>query len=63
VKLLSWFAYITLNSGLLLRLIIEPLHPLGLAPWSGWALGLPALLQILAIWVFVDAIWRRVKKH
>jgi hypothetical protein len=61
VQLLSWFVYVTLNRGLLLRVIIEPLHTLHLALRSGWALALPALLQVLAIWVFVAAIWQRVK--
>ena len=58
---LGWFTYAALNSGLLLRVVAEPLHALGPAPWSGWVLALSALLQVLAIWVFVAAIWRRVK--
>ena len=58
---LGWFTYAALNSGLLLRVVAEPLHALGPAPWSGWVLALSALLQVLAIWAFVAAIWRRVK--
>jgi hypothetical protein len=58
---LGWFTYAALNSGLLLRVVAEPLHTLRPAPWSGWALALSALLQVLAIWVFVAAIWPRVK--
>src|SRR3954464_11393240 len=50
---LGWFTYAALHSGLLLRVVAEPLHALGPAPWSGWALALSALLQMLAIWVFV----------
>jgi hypothetical protein len=41
--------------------VFEPLHTLSPAPWSGWALAISALLQVLAIWAFVAAIWPRVK--
>ena len=58
---LGWFTYAALNSGLLLRAIFEPVHTLSPAPWSGWALALSALLQVLAIWAFVATIWPRVK--
>ena len=58
---LGWFTYAALNSGLLLRAIFEPLHVLSPTLWSGWALALSALLQVLAIWAFVAAIWPRVK--
>ena len=58
---LGWFAYITLNAGLLLRVIGEPLNTWSPALWLGWALALSALLQVLAIWAFVFAIWPRVK--
>jgi hypothetical protein len=58
---LGWFTYATLNAGLLLRAVAEPLHTWRPAPWLGWALALSALLQVLAIWAFVLAIWPRVK--
>ena len=58
---LGWFCYAALNVGLLLRVIFEPLHAWLPAPWLGWPLGLSALLQVLAIWAFVAAIWPRVK--
>ena len=58
---LGWFTYAALNSGLLLRVVFEPLQALWRAPWIGWALALSALLQVLAIWAFVAAIWPRVK--
>jgi hypothetical protein len=60
---LGWFTYAALNSGLLLRVAAEPLHTLRPALWSGWALALSALLQVLAIWAFVAAIWPRVKRR
>lgn len=56
---LGWFTYGALNAGLLLRVIFEPLRT-----WSGgwgWTLALSAVLQVLAIWAFVIAIWPRVK--
>jgi hypothetical protein len=43
--------------------IAEPLHTLRPAPWLGWVLALSALLQVLAIWIFVAAIWPRVKSR
>jgi hypothetical protein len=58
---LGWITYTTLNAGLLLRVIFEPLHTWRPASWLGWPLVLSALLQVLAIWVFVVAIWPRVK--
>jgi hypothetical protein len=58
---LGWLTYAGLNSGLLLRAIAEPAHTLRPAPWSGWMLALAALLQVLAIWAFIAAIWPRVK--
>src|SRR5947208_2441120 len=30
---LGWFTYVALNSGLLLRVVFEPLHTLSPAPW------------------------------
>jgi hypothetical protein len=58
---LGWFAYGALNVGLLLRTIFEPLQSWLAQPWVGWPLAASALLQVLAIWAFVLAIWPRVK--
>lgn len=58
---LGWLTYGALNAGLLLRVIGEPLHAWRPSPWTGWALALSALLQTLAIWAFVFAIWPRVR--
>src|SRR5689334_15917106 len=44
---LGWFTYAALNSGLLLRVVFEPLHAWSPVPWMGWALVLSALLQVL----------------
>jgi hypothetical protein len=56
---LGWYTYGALNAGLLLRVVCEPL--LAWAGWGGWGLALSAVLQVLAVWIFVVAIWPRVK--
>ncbi|HEU5012542.1 MAG TPA: hypothetical protein VFT66_08360 [Roseiflexaceae bacterium] len=58
---LGWATYALLNSGLLLRVVAEPLHAWQPAPWSGWALAISGVLQATSIWIFVAAIWPRVK--
>lgn len=58
---LGWITYGALNLGLLLRVVAEPLHSWHPTLWSGWGLALSGLLQTIAIWVFVLAIWPRVK--
>lgn len=58
---LGWFAYGALNGGLALRAVAEPLQMLRPSPWTGWALALSALLQVLAVWALVAALWPRVK--
>lgn len=58
---LAWFAYGALNGGLALRAVVEPLHTLQARPWTGWGLALAALLQVLAVWAIVLALWPRVK--
>jgi hypothetical protein len=58
---LGWWTYAALNVGLVLRAIGEPLYAWLSRPWLGWALALAAVLQMLAIWAFVLAIWPRVK--
>lgn len=58
---LGWFAYGALNGGLALRAAAEPLHALAPGPWSGGGLALAALLQVLAVWALVLALWPRVR--
>lgn len=58
---LGWFAYGALNGGLALRAVAEPLHALAPSRWSGGGLALAALLQVLAVWALVLALWPRVK--
>lgn len=58
---LSWIAFGLLNSGLLLRLIAEPLN--ALSGSSLWDIGLAvsALLQVPAAIALVANIWPRVR--
>jgi hypothetical protein len=58
---LGWATYALLNAGLLVRVFAEPLHTWNPTPWSGWALVVSGVLQTVAVWVFVVAIWPRVK--
>jgi hypothetical protein len=58
---LGWLAYAGLNSGLLLRLIVEPLHTISPALWTRWGLVIAAGLHVAAIWALVIALWPRVK--
>ena len=58
---LTWTTYICLNSGLLVRIVSEPVQrsggDVGLLPLTA------ALLQTLAVWCFVAAIWARVRER
>lgn len=58
---LGWLAYAALNAGLAVRAVAEPLHIATPRLWTGWALAMAALLQTVAIWSLVLALWPRVK--
>jgi len=57
----AWFAYGALNVGLWLRVIAEPLNQIAPAAIFGALLIMSAILQTLAAWCIVVALWRRVK--
>lgn len=59
---LGWVTYITLNLGLLLRLVGEPLHATTHAAWAGWLMAASALLLLIAGTAFVINTWGRVKE-
>ncbi len=61
---LAVFAYVTLNLGLILRVVAEPVVTVvtATAPWQ-WALVISALLQWLAGLAFVVNSWGRVKER
>ncbi len=56
---LVWFALISVNVGLVLRAVAEPL--LGRGPLWGWALVVAAVLQWAGIIAFVWNTWPRVR--
>jgi len=60
---LGWAVYITLNLGLALRAISEPLNSLQPGRLWGWVLALAAVLLWLAGVMFVINTWGRVKEH
>ncbi len=59
---LSWAAYFFLNSGLLLRVIGEPLNATSPGVVWGWLLVVSAFIQWLGGTLFVVNAWRRVKE-
>lgn len=58
---LAWSVYFLLNSGLLLRVVVEPLQ--SRMPTLGWWLVVAALLQWLGGLAFVINTWPRVKER
>jgi len=58
---LAWLTFLTLNAGLLLRGLAEPWLTLGHRGWAGPALGLSAVLQVVAGFLFVVNTWCRVR--
>ncbi len=59
---LSWITYGTLNIGLILRAIAEPLQTLHGSNLFGTLLVLSAILQWLAGVAFIANTWQRVKE-
>jgi hypothetical protein len=57
---LGWGVYVSLNLGLLLRVIAEPLNAYQPGEIWGWLLPLSALLQWLAALGFVANTWPRI---
>jgi hypothetical protein len=58
---LGWAAFWLLNSGLILRVLFEPMLALRPGPATGWPLVASALFQWLAGLAFVVNTWGRVK--
>lgn len=59
---LGWTTFILLNTGLILRIIFEPLHSMMPTSFSSWMLVGSALLQWLAGMAFVANTWGRVRE-
>ncbi len=60
---LSWAIFVLLNTGLVLRFIVEPVVSAQPGDRLGWLLLISALCQLLAGWGFVFNIWARVKER
>jgi len=60
---LGWTTYFLLNSGLLLRVVGEPLTSSRPEAGWGWLLAISAVLQWLAAVFFVYLAWPRVKER
>ncbi|HEY3310673.1 MAG TPA: hypothetical protein VGK00_03440 [Anaerolineales bacterium] len=58
---LGWGIFATLNGGLLLRVIFEPLQGISASTLGGWMLVSAAILQWLAGVMFFANVWVRVK--
>jgi len=58
---LAWFVFISLNAGLLLRFLIEPLYLMEPGPWLSALLALSGVLQALAALGFGWIIWGRIR--
>jgi len=59
--LLGWFTYLTLNAGLLLRVVGEPWRAWHPGPFAEITLTVSAVLQVLAGRGFVLNVWKRVR--
>jgi hypothetical protein len=58
---LGWSCYGLLNAGLVLRLIAEPLNSYSPLPLLRWMLVAAATAQVIAVWLFVALVWRRIR--
>lgn len=58
---LNQACYALLNTGLLLRLVAEPLNSYQSAPWLHWLLVISAIMQVVSVWIFIGLIWTRVR--
>jgi hypothetical protein len=57
----NWLTYLSLNAGLILRAIFEPLQGANVLSWSGAALMAAALLHWVAGVSFAAQAWFRVR--
>lgn len=58
---INWLCYALLNTGLLLRLLAEPLNSYRPHVIFSWLLVVSAVMQVIAFWLFVAMVWTRVR--
>lgn len=58
----GWVSYATLNVGLVLRLVGEPLYATLHTRWAGWMMAVAALFMLIGGIAFVVNTWGRVKE-
>ncbi|MBK9923668.1 MAG: hypothetical protein IPP66_00090 [Anaerolineales bacterium] len=58
---LVWSVFGTLNLGLLLRVVFEPLQSLSPTIFGAWALVAAAILQWYSGMGFAAAVWKRIR--
>lgn len=58
----GWVSFSTLNLGLVLRLIGEPMYATLHTIWAGWLMAIAALLLLTGGIAFVVNTWGRVKE-
>ncbi|OGW59867.1 MAG: hypothetical protein A2V83_04330 [Nitrospirae bacterium RBG_16_64_22] len=59
---LAWAMYASLNAGLLLRALSEPMHAATTAPFWAGVLVVSALLKWSAGLMFVANMWKRIRE-
>ena len=60
---LGWGVYITLNLGMALRVVGEPLVVIAPDAGLGWILAAAAIFLLLAGWGFIFNTWGRIKER
>ena len=60
---LGWSTFVLLNTGIILRMIFEPLNGIATSTLTGWMLVAAAILQWLSGVAFVANTWKRVRER
>ncbi len=58
---INWLTYASINLGLVLRFLVEPLQMTNGLNWRGWILIISAFLHWIGCLAFVGQAWVRVK--
>ena len=60
---LGWSTFVSLNMGLILRMVFEPIHAQAASSVSSWMLVIAASLQWFSGVAFVANTWKRVRER